>query len=1849
MIMRKKLLSLGILFGLLCIVTESWAWDSGAKFYAKKSKNTPSGSGDVYIYRGGAEDKLNKPNSTAWIAVETGADADITLSEDDKGDGKIDDNHSALNMYFFAKPRTGYDFVGWYSNENETGLMSGSTDHYDQSGKKTRWNNNSDATPPGSGYWAEEGIYYLRYVQSVEKGKDAADLYAYAKFKVKPRDIILGGTGFDEVTYTATGVAGSVGKTTQTLSNASSDIALALTYDSEKYTFEGWLWAEGGFTGGDTISKSASYTYPLATTYVAKGMTSSNKVHIWPVVKRKVVPVAEVTHNAVTTPYESWEEAIAAAKATGVSGATITLYKDIADIASSQEIDRDMTLDLNGHTFAGTANYLFNVTGTGTDFTICNGSVSEGQISFSTSTVQYSYAIGVQSGNKLILQSGKVYANNTKSDGSSRGIEIQSGASLEMTGGSVEAQSLQQAYAIINRGTATISGGDLYAHTTTAATAVAYLNNGTTTEISGGTFRAYAKTTNAYGIQQNVNNTMTITNATVRAEAVTKTAYSLARTNGVIVVNGGKYNAVAPSAVAATNVANKAQITLQGGIYRTNTNIASCAASGYGCYELNRGETWNEGYRYEVLPASEARNFRVVADGTSSYFKEFSDVNTFINAGNFTFIEVYLIVPEYTIPAGNYAIPSIATLVVPYDFDCTIKTTDPGHEYAAPGTPSLYRKLILADGANIVVNGGAISVGGNSQANQPYGGCVYGKYGQIDMKPGSSITLKSGSNLYCWGYITGTGDIIAESGSTVYEDFQIACWRGGTAASNMNNNSKKVFPLAQYYIQNIEAKLHLQAGATEKVWTAVSALSSSQRPDAPLTLVGSSTGLFRISSGTLTKWLNTETDRQMYEIAGNMTLGSISMTVYVTISSTNYILPLTNNMDITIKSGSLSCNNDVALLPGASITIDEGATASLGDNCRLYVYDKEEWPDDGASAFNYPNVSFKKANYTPSTITTPRTYANMADAKMNVNGTLRVAKTIYTTAGGANIYSSEGTGAIILTSNAGTETETYQATQSNTDISYVAIPITSARLRNSDAFKTAYGANFEYLATAGTVANTTITYANGHWGWVEIWKDTDGTTVLDVTNKSTESLLTANAPEQTRTGYLATWTPVRDAANQEIIYTLSWVENKYTVSVAAGANGSVSPASVSEIGCETASGDITATPDAGYSFNGWTLPDGVTAADGYTVASNPIRIHAIAADKTITANFVARTDINYTVKHYQQNIADDDYTEVTADQETKQGTTATATAATAKSYTGFTAQPITQGTIAGDGTTVVKVYYDRIKYAVTWDWNEGTPTTYSDDVKYEAAPVYTYATPTKPSDGTYSYTFTGWSDGTNTYAVGKTLPAVTAAITYTAQYAQVNLDLVVNNAYQLPGTTAVTNVTVTTDGILTIDGTKVLTATNLILQATTSTSGQIIADETNLNVINAYFDLTLNAQTRTWYGVGVPWRVNAQYGIYGGADSEHLTPLRLGKDFDIIWYSGTERASRGPVSRCYQYLENIEEPNNRIVDPGRMYFMFFARPYNVIRFKKIDGEAVVYHQGLAELAADYSINNEMPGVLTQFTDERTDKANWNWHGIANPNLTHRVANANTAQYAYRYMNVNIDENKGWRAQWDLVENFGGSTYVVGQPVMIQIPESNYDAGVWTMPSADHAPLRKMAVNGDIDRAKVQLTSSTGLTDRIVCAVDDEAKDEYTLGSDLVKMTNSEEFPQLWINNYKHALAVNTVRLENSVATYPLTIVSPKAGDYTLSLANKMADGIHVYLTLNGEAIADLTEGEYVLTLGKETSKAYGIRLVRGPRGTVTAIDEALEGKENVEKVVKDGVLYIIRQGNVYDASGRKVE
>ena len=77
--------------------------------------------------------------------------------------------------------------------------------------------------------------------------------------------------------------------------------------------------------------------------------------------------------------------------------------------------------------------------------------------------------------------------------------------------------------------------------------------------------------------------------------------------------------------------------------------------------------------------------------------------------------------------------------------------------------------------------------------------------------------------------------------------------------------------------------------------------------------------------------------------------------------------------------------------------------------------------------------------------------------------------------------------------------------------------------------------------------------------------------------------------------------------------------------------------------------------------------------------------------------------LTYKVKHFQQNLENDEYTEITADEETLNGEEGAATVAQPKEYKGFTAKEITQQTVAADGSTVVNVYYDRNIITVSFD------------------------------------------------------------------------------------------------------------------------------------------------------------------------------------------------------------------------------------------------------------------------------------------------------------------------------------------------------------------------------------------------------------------------------------------------------------------------------------------------------------------------------------------------------------------
>ena len=105
----------------------------------------------------------------------------------------------------------------------------------------------------------------------------------------------------------------------------------------------------------------------------------------------------------------------------------------------------------------------------------------------------------------------------------------------------------------------------------------------------------------------------------------------------------------------------------------------------------------------------------------------------------------------------------------------------------------------------------------------------------------------------------------------------------------------------------------------------------------------------------------------------------------------------------------------------------------------------------------------------------------------------------------------------------------------------------------------------------------------------------------------------------------------------------------------------------------------------GYKFDGWYGADG-----------NPVT--TVSETATVTAHWKANSKTEYTVIHWQENANDNEYS--SKDIEKKTGATNSTTSAKAKSYSGFTAQAITQKTIAGDGSTIVNIYYKRDVYDV---------------------------------------------------------------------------------------------------------------------------------------------------------------------------------------------------------------------------------------------------------------------------------------------------------------------------------------------------------------------------------------------------------------------------------------------------------------------------------------------------------------------------------------------------------------------
>lgn len=439
---------------------------------------------------------------------------------------------------------------------------------------------------------------------------------------------------------------------------------------------------------------------------------------------------------------------------------------------------------------------------------------------------------------------------------------------------------------------------------------------------------------------------------------------------------------------------------------------------------------------------------------------------------------------EYKTPnaEGKYEIhiPVGYTLLVPGDANYTVNTKINNNDNERGdfdnSATKCFSYLTLLPNTRIVAEGN-ICVFSKMSYKQRYNG-LPSSYGEIKMGASTEIAMKGGSQLTCFGYITGdpaNSQVVVDSAATVYEAFQMRDWRGGTAASGMNNNSQLVFPIGQYYVQSIETKLILKHGAKEYVSSFV-VMSIFKFPlNFPFIMMDNGSvddeGFLCLGLGSqVVKWYDYTTDRQMYRIEGvksgaTAKFGKIVMDVSVKVESNKYVLAITNNIDVTLDNIQVTSLFDMALLADAKLNIEDDAALTV--NGEIFVYDKEQQRKE----YFYPGSTIiQPVLYTAHHDKTPgvRTDAAIKDASIVVDGKLIIQESanalhgtgLYTTAMDANGTSpNDADYGANITSNGGgivdfqvveTQTVTYTYQYDQTAEKYLSIPITNARLRNEN-------------------------------------------------------------------------------------------------------------------------------------------------------------------------------------------------------------------------------------------------------------------------------------------------------------------------------------------------------------------------------------------------------------------------------------------------------------------------------------------------------------------------------------------------------------------------------------------------------------------------------------------------------------------------------------------------------------------------------------------------------------------------------------------------------------------------------
>ena len=398
-----------------------------------------------------------------------------------------------------------------------------------------------------------------------------------------------------------------------------------------------------------------------------------------------------------------------------------------------------------------------------------------------------------------------------------------------------------------------------------------------------------------------------------------------------------------------------------------------------------------------------------------------------------------------------------------------------------------------------------------------------------------------------------------------------------------------------------------------------------------------------------------------------------------------------------------------------------------------------------------------------------------------------------------------------------------------------------------------------------------------------------------------------------------------------------------------------------------------------------------------------------------------------------------------------------------------------------------------------------------------------------------------------------------------------------------------------------------------------------------------HFDLSINDN---YYPFAVPFPVLVSDIDY--ADPALAAASTYGTHYLIKRYDGALRAKNG-ANRDQNWVQVNE---SETLQPGVGYIII-AMP--------VDGKAIIRIP--LEFSDDWTIDGEQSDIgdgidrsqistiAHSGTAANADPIHAGWNFIANPYLAKYKYDGSQTQNAPEYASIptyNFSEYQQVR--------LSDVTLSPEYPFFVQV-NSNTELNFATE-GRKQAPAA-MRTSDDKLRTKLTITQhNNNKTDQTSIILGDSYSPAYEINADLEKMFGSAYTTAIYTCSQNTRLAFNALSWKNATSPIPLGYRAAEVGEYTIALDNidDLGDiaSVNLHDAYTNQTI-NLLYFDYTFTSEVTQDDSRFTIQITSKNNTTTDIDSLIVPTTTTTKIIHNNQLYIIHDGQKYNAIGQAIK